>query len=177
MSTFPISPLSLNQFTRDLWGFYDPLVIAQLARFGPDARYQPKFYSAPDLDAQVFTPYAQKDCGIVITPGSWIYALCLPTDPVTLMPRPFNLQITDNSLKDGAVEPHKFWSEPVPSALIGNYCPTFVDQARQQVGSSFNLFCTPHLVTGDGLFSVEIWETSGAQQRIEVLLAVAEALK
>jgi hypothetical protein len=166
----PDSPLSLGQFTRDLWGSFDPLAIAQLA---PLARlgYKPKYYKAPDVANSVFAANSYLDFGLEITPGSWIWGFCLPADPVTLQPAQFNLQITDNSRK------HKFWDEPVPSFFIGNYQATMLDVAKAQISCFPNLLNAPYPVEGEGLFSVEIWETSGFQQRIEVVLACLEAPK
>lgn len=180
---FPISPLSLNQLTRDLWGHYDAYAIAQLAPLEGDARYQPKFYKAPDLATERFAPYAYVDFGVEITPGSLICGVCLPAVPGSIranpiaFPRTFSLQITDASIKDAKGKPFKFWDEPIPAAFVSNYCATFLDVNRGIVGSSISLFNCPHPVIGEGLFSVEIWETSGVAQRIEVVLAVLEAVK
>ena len=43
------SPLSLDQLTRDIWGAYDPIVIAQLAPLAAENCYQPRFTKVPLL--------------------------------------------------------------------------------------------------------------------------------
>ena len=144
----PISPLSLNQMSRDLWGLFDPMAIAQLAPLAFDPRYQPKFYKAPDLASEVFAPYAYVDFGLEITRGSWIYAVCLPADPATWVPKQFTLQITDNSLKDANGKPHKFWDEPIPSFMVGNYCPNF--SGHQPPADSVLVQLLQHAASGDG---------------------------
>jgi len=53
----PLSPLSLNQLTRDYWGQYDPAVIGQLAPLANDPCYQIKFYKAPADDQEVIAAY------------------------------------------------------------------------------------------------------------------------
>jgi len=43
------------------------------------------------------------------------------------------------------------------------------------MGSFPNLMCAPHPVVGSGQFDIEIQETSGVEQRIELVLGVLEA--
>jgi len=160
----------LGQFQRDLWGSYDALAIAQIAPLAK-GRYQPKWYKAPDVANSAFAAFGYVDFGLAITPGSLIYGFCLPADPSTLLPAQFNLQITDNALK------HKFWDEPIPSVFVGNYNPSMLDVNKQRISSFPSLLCSPYPVVGEGLFSIEIWETSGSAQRIELVLAVLEAVE
>lgn len=169
MSALEISPLSLDQFTRDVWGSYDAQAIAQLAPLALDACYQPKFYKAPDLQTEVVAALGYVAFGLKITPGSLIYGVYLPA-LATGSPASFNLQITDQALH------HTFWDEPVPSVAVGNFKATALSLFLTQYGSFPNLFNCPHPVVGDGLFLVEIWETSGAAQRIEVVLGVLEVV-
>lgn len=171
MKGLPISPLSLDNLTRDMWGSYDPYSIAQLAPLAYEDCYQPKFYKAPDLEHRIFQPYSYLDYGLAITPGSLVFGIYLPADPATSLPRPFNLQVTDNALS------HKWWDQPIPSFFIGNYKPTFLDVSVYQMGSFPHLFNAPYPIVGEGLLSVEIWETSGAAQPIEVLFGVLEVVK
>ena len=49
-----ISPLSMNQLTRDLWSQYDASAIWQLAPLGKDSCYTLKFYKAPDDQEDLF---------------------------------------------------------------------------------------------------------------------------
>jgi hypothetical protein len=165
-----ISPLSLDQLTRETWGSYDAAAIAQVAGLANDPCYQPKIYKAPDPGSEVLAANDYLAFGLKITPGSLILGFSLPANPATLMPPNFNLQVTDSSLG------RKFWDSAVPSFFIGNYKATVLDTLLPRIGSQWNLLNCPYPVVGDGLFLVEIWETSGAQQRIEVVFGVLEAV-
>lgn len=165
-----ISPLSLDQLTRDTWGSYDAAAIAQIAMLANDPCYQPKFYKAPDPESEVIAANDYLIYGLKITPGSLITCIYLPADPVTLMPRQFNLQVTDLALK------RKRWDSAIPSFFIGNYKATCFDYLLARMGSFPNMSNCPHPVVGDGQFDVEIWETSGSDQRIEVVFGVLEAV-
>ena len=170
-----ISPLQLDCLTRDYWGHYDPWVISQLAPLAENTCYQPKFYKAPSSDMEIVPAYGQVEYGLKITPGSLIYGIQLPgllTGQTTYAPPQWNVQVIDTSLE------HKWWDEAVPSFFLGNFKPTALVAnpllADGAVGSFPSLFSAVYPVTGDGLFMVQIWETSGAQQRIEMVFAVLE---
>ena len=165
-----ISPLSLDQLTRDTWGAYDAAAIAQLAPLASDACYQPKFYKAPDPESELMAANDYLAFGLKITPGSLLVGFYLPADPVTLMPALFNLQITDTALG------RKFWDAAVPSFFVGNYKATAADTLLPRLGSFPHLLNAPYPVVGDGLFLVELWETSGAPQRVELVFGVLEAV-
>lgn len=167
--TSAISPLQIDQLSRDTWGMYDAQTVAQLASLALEDCYQQKFYKFPDPQSEVFNAYEYKAYGLKITPGSLIYGVYLPalaTGAAAL----FNVQITDQTLQ------HKFWDEPIPSVALANLKPTALSLFLEQLGSFPNLFNCIHPVIGDGLFLCEIWETSGAQQRIEVVLGVLEVV-
>ena len=165
-----ISPLSVNQLTRDTWGSYDAAAIAQIAMLANDPCYQPKFYKAPDPKSEVMAGNDYLDYGLKLTPGSLIVGVYLPADPVTLQPPLFNLQVTDSALD------RKFWDSAIPSFFVGNYKATCFDTLLQRIGSFPNLLNCPYPVVGDGLFLVELWETSGSAQRIELVVGVLEAV-
>lgn len=165
-----LSPLQLDGLTRDLWQFYDPLVIAQLAPLADDKCYQPKLYRAPDLASEVFAPGSYLPYGLRITPGSLIYGFYLPVVPGTTLPAAYNLQITDLALK------HKFWSSQIPSLFVSNLKVTSFSPVRLQEGVFPSFLPYVHPVVGDGLFKIEIWETSGVQQRIELVIGVLEVV-
>jgi hypothetical protein len=175
MKQLPISPLSLNQLTRDYWSQYDPAIIAQLAALANDPCYQIKFYKAPADDQEIVAAYGYVTYGIRITPGSLIFGFYLPCTPETDVdvptlsaPGKFTVQITDVSLE------HKFWDQAVSSLMLSNYKPTYQSDITTNMGSFPNLLCAPHPVTGSGQFDIEIQETSGEQQRIELVLGVLE---
>lgn len=173
MTRVPVSPLSLNQLTRDCWGQYDPAVIAQLAPLGDDLCYQPKFYKAPSDNQELFAAFGWVTYGMRITPGSIIYGLYLPSvvntaTPTLSAPGSFTVQITDISLE------HKFWDDPISSLMLSNFKPTYQSAVTTNMGSFPNLLTTPHPVVGSGQFDILIQETSGSPQRIELVLGVLE---
>jgi hypothetical protein len=169
-----ISPLSLDSLTRDLWGEFDAYAIAQLAALNQAGCYDPKLYRAPSIADEVFAAYAYVAYGIRIRPGSLILGFQLPVDPTTNRPATFNVQITDSNYRMGQEGGHKWFSEPMPSYFLGNYKNTGLDARLTEMGCFPNLEAYPYPVVGDSPFLIEIWETSGAAQRIEFVLQVAE---
>lgn len=176
----PISPLSLNQLTRDYWGHYDASVIAQLAPLALESCYQPKFYKSPAQAQEVVAANAYVTHGLKITPGSLIVGWQVPALVSTSQAPQYNLQITDENIHRQDGRPRKFWDSPIPSFFLGNYKPTYLSAlsfpAAGQIGTFPNLANAPYPVVGDGLYLVEIWETSGSQQRIELVLVALEAV-
>ena len=172
MIDLAMSPLQLDCLTRDYWGHYDAWIISQLAPLAENECYQPKFYKAPASSDEVIAAFGNATYGLKITPGSLIFGFYLPGTASTFAPPQFNVQITDQSLR------HKFWDEPIPSFFLGNFKPTALSGnlllASGGIGSFPNLPNCPYPVVGDGLFMVEIWETSGAQQRIQLVIGVLE---
>jgi hypothetical protein len=187
MKAIPISPLSLNQLTRDYWGQYDPAIIAQLAALANDPCYQIKFYKAPSDDQELVDAYGYASYGIRITPGSIIFGFYLPcipnvTTPTASKPGAFTVQITDVSLE------HKFWDQPVSSLMLANFKPTYQTAIAGasppagylNMGSFPNLLVAPHPVVGSGQFDIEIQNTAvdgngvAVQQRIELVIGVLE---
>ena len=173
MKSIPLSPLSLNQMTRDLWGQYDCSAIAQLADLANDPCYSIKFYKAPADDDEVMAAGAYVAYGLKITPGSIIFGFYLPCVPVaddlpTSAPPAFTVQITDVALD------HKWFDDPVASLFLANYKPVIQSAVALQTGSFPNLLCAPYPVVGNGLFMVELQETSGEAQRIELVFGVLE---
>jgi len=160
-----ISPLSLNQLTRDLWGKFDGSVAHQLAALADDPCYLMKFYKAPSDDTELVAANGYVPYGLQITPGAIIFGFYLP---ITAVPPSFNAQITDVSLD------HKWFDDPVSSVFLSNLKPTYQSNFVMQVGSFPNLLTAPYPVVGSGLFMVEIWETSGVQQRIQLVFGVLE---
>lgn len=177
----PISPLSLDQLTRDTWGSYDAAAIQQLARPANDPCYRPKFYKSPDSADELMAGNGYASHGLKITPGSLIYGFYLPmplsynlagglTQLNAIVAMQFSVQITDVSMD------HKFFDEPIPAWFLSNYKPTFLGSSLLQVGAFPNLLCAPYPVVGSGLFSVEIWNASASQQRIELVIGTFEPM-
>jgi hypothetical protein len=172
MNLVPVSPLSLNQLTRDYWGQYDPSIIAQLAALASDSCYSIKFYKAPADDQENMPAYGYATYGLRITPGSVIFGFYLPADvdtstPAASKPGAFTVQITDVSLG------HRFFDDPVSSLFLGNFKPTFQSNVNLNMGGFPNLLCAPYPVVS-GQFDIEIQETSGSAQRIELVIGVLE---
>jgi hypothetical protein len=171
MTEFPISPLSLDPLTFDYWGSFDAAIIAQLAPLAENDCYQPKIYRAPAVPAEVVKANGYVSYGLKITPGSIIYGFYLPpSGPLTALPAQFNVQIKDQSLK------HEWFDQPVPSYFLANSKLTYLSVGQNVVGCFPCLLDAPYPVVGNGLFLVQIWETSGSQQRIELPLGVLEAI-
>jgi hypothetical protein len=167
-----MSPLQLDALSRDYWGHYDAWIISQLAPLAANECYQPKFCKAPASADEVIAANANASYGLKITPGSLIFGFYLPGLVATFAPPLFSVQIIDQSLR------HKFWDEPIPSIFLANFKPESLSAnpllASGAIGSFPNLLNCPYPVVGDGLFMVQVWETSGAAQRIELILGVLE---
>jgi hypothetical protein len=164
------SPFVLAQFIRDLWGRYDPVAIAQLAGLAEDKCYQPKFYKAPAISQELMAAKSYVPYGLKITPGAILYGWYLPVPADTDTPYQFSLQVTDQSLQ------HQFWSEAIPATFISNFLGTSQHNILALKGTFPSLLRHPYAITGDGLFQVELWETSGSQQRVEVVIGAFEPI-
>ena len=171
MSTFPISPLSLDCLTRDVYGAFDAAAIAQLAPLARNACYQPKIYRAPALSDEVIAANGYASYGLKITPGSIIYAFYLPPSSQTSnLPGAFNVQVRDESLQ------HRWYDQPIPSYFLANDKPTYLGMGQNVEGSAPCFLVAPYPVVGNGLFMVELWETSGSAQRIELVFGVLDPI-
>lgn len=174
-----ISPLSLDQLTRDTWGSYDPLVIAQLAPLAHQTCYQPKFYKSPASSDELMTPGQYVQHGLKFTPGSLIFGTYLPAMPSSsdgfslapAVPR-FNVQITDSSLEQ------EWFDQPLPSLFLSNAKPEYVDvnPLNPTSGGFPNLLTAPWPVTGSGIMLVEIWNDPNVSQRVQLIFGVLEAV-
>jgi len=167
MATLPISRLSLNQFARETWGQVDPLVRALLAGLERGC-YRIKFYKSPDDDSELVPADGFVTTGLRITPGSIIFAY--------LVSGTCTVQVIDENL---AVlgRPHELFSEPISSLFLTNQLPTYLGVGPVPLtGAFYSFLVAPYPVVGDGLFRVDIQNT-GAQQRIEFILAVLEVCK
>lgn len=171
----PVGPLSLNQLTRDYWGSYDAVTIAQLARAAVNPCYRQKFYKAPGDNQEVLGPGGFVSYGLKITPGSIIYGFYY--NLFTLALGRWTVQITDVSLGN------KFWDNPISSDFLLNLKPTLQsDSADYSIPTapitpyaSFpNLLSAPYPVVGQGLFQVEIQEIQNTTQRVQLVLGVLE---
>jgi hypothetical protein len=168
-----VSPLSLNQLTRDYWGQYDPAVIAQLAPLANDPCYTQKFYKAPGDNQEVIEGYGFVTYGMRFSPGSIIYGIYQPMildleNPTASVPLDFTVQIYDVSLD------HLWFDDPVSSLMLSNLKPEYQDTATINTGSLPNLLVAPYPVTGSGQIDVQIQSTSAEDQRIQLIFGVLE---
>ena len=168
MSAASISPLSLDQFTRDTWGRYDPAAIAQLAGLAEDDCYQIKFYKAPGDNQEVFAAFGYVPYGMRVKPGSIIFGVYLPCNIETDGATNFTVQITDQSLD------HAWFDDPISGNFLSNFKVVAQSVSASQITSFPNLLNAPYPVVGSGLFMVEIQSTSADPQRIELVFGVLE---
>jgi hypothetical protein len=169
----PISPLSLNPLTRDLWGSFDAAAIAQLAPLASDPCYSIKFYKAPADNQELMPGNAYAAYGLKISPGSLVFGFYLPCvvnagAPFASLPPAFTVQITDVDLE------HKWFTEPVSSLFLANFKPTYISAANGLSGSFPNLLRRPYPITGRGFLKVDIQSQSADVQRIELVFGVLE---
>ena len=159
-----ITPLSLYPFLRDTWGSFDPLAIAQLAALSNDPCYQPKYYGIPDNNKEVIPANGNINYGLQITPGSLIWGV-LHNQAVGNNDNPgfvFNLKDIDMDLM--------IWEGAIPDAFVAG---------TNLTGPGFFpwLLTSPYPVVGRGLFSVNIYNNSGAPLRCNLTLGVLEVVK
>lgn len=158
-----VTPLQIDTFTRDLWGNFDPLAIAQLAPLVASACYKPKIYVGLDTLSQSIPANGYASYGLNITPGSLIYGfyMGLPQDP-----SPWNIQITDTA------RGKKLWTSPVSQV--------FLSSNGGGTGEEANYPClleAPYPVIGKGVFQVEVWNQLAATQSVVPLIGVMELVE
>lgn len=173
----PISPLSLDQLTRDYWGSFDPLIIALLAPLAQEKCYQPKFYKTPLSSQEVLPAFGFVTQNLQLTPGSIFYGFYLPATLPNFQAPNWNIQITDKS----GTEDYDLFDQPMPAFFIANsrvtYQSALAFPAVGQFGSAPCFLAQPYPITGNGYLLTQIWETSGSQQRIECVLGVLELVE
>lgn len=149
-----ITPLQIDQLTRDTYSEFDAVVIAQLAPMAYLGCYKPRLYKSPDSTSEVIAAGRKAQYGLSITPGDLIYGI-YDQDTTGYM-----VQITDLSL-DFAL-----FSEPVPVELLNNVVKT---------AGYPNLWDAPYPVVGSGTFLVELWNNTAAPLRVQLVLGCLEA--
>lgn len=174
-----ISPLQLDQLTRDIWGSYDPLAIAQLAPLSRNKRYQPRFYKSPASEDELMAAGQYVQHGLKFVPGSLIFGTYLPAMPATTndfdlapaVPR-FNVQITDTSLEQ------EWFDEAIPSLFLSNAKAEYVDinPLNGTMGGFPSLLNAPWPVTGSGIMLIEIWNDPNLAQRVQLIFGVLEVV-
>ena len=163
-----IGPLSLDPLIRDVWGSYNPLVLAQLGQLAYEDCYRPRFYRVPDPQNEVIPVRGYVEFGLEVTPGSLLFGTLVASNPVTGVPFSFTFNLED--LSTG-------WSladEPIPSVFLANYHPTVLDAFSLRMASFWNLWDSPYPVVGMGKFRAKIQNTDTAARRIEVVIGAFE---
>ena len=168
-----VSPLSLNPLTRDLWSEFDASAIAQLAVLASDPCSTMKFYKAPADNQELLPANGYAAYGLKVSPGSLIFGFYLPCifsvgHPGGSVPLAYTVQITDVDLE------HKLFTEPKSSLFLANCKPTYLNMLGVPQGSFPNVLTSPYPVVGRGAFKIDIQDTSGSQQRIELVIGVLE---
>lgn len=145
-----VTPLQIDPYTRDIWGEFDALAIAQIAPLAYDKCYKPKLYVGLDSDAQQVEAQGYSSFGLQVLPGSLLYGFYFGA-PV--YPSPFMFQLTDLSLG------RSLFSDPVSQAFLANPKPGYP-----------RLLCAPYPVVGTGVFLVEVWNQLDEPQVIVPLI-------
>lgn len=146
-----LSPLYLNQYTREVWSEIDAYIMAQLEPAIREGCYEPKIYKSPDTTQEVLSAGGQNSYvshGLSITPGALWIGYIFPADFVKTE---VLVQVTDVGLQ------HKVYSSPIPWYLIGNGKTDFP-----------TLLTSPYPIVQPGRLLVEFWNVSGAQFRTQL---------
>jgi hypothetical protein len=145
-----VTPLQIDSYTRDLWGEFDPLAIAELSPVAYDSCYRPKVIVGLDSEAQSVAAQGYSQAVIKIEAGSLIVGFLFGHNYIDSDSDPqFNIQITDMELN------HELFSEPVSQSFLANQqgvATVGVDNVNYP-----NLLSSPYPVTGKGRFLFQVW--------------------
>jgi len=149
-----VTPLQIDSYTRDLWGEFDPLAIAELSPVAYDSCYRPKIIVGLDSEAQSVPANGYAEAVIKLLPGSLVVGFLFGNEYTNESGYQFNIQITDLELD------HEFFSEPVSQSFLANQqgmATLGVDNVNYP-----NLLSSPYPVTGKGRFLFQIWNQTDA---------------
>ena len=153
-----VTPLQIDSYTRDLWGEFDPLAIAQISPMAYDSCYKPKIIVGLDSQAQNVPAGGYSSAGIRITPGSLILGFLFGNQYSFGGTAEFDFQMSDIEMG------HPFWSEPITQSFLTN-----------QKGQNYvSLSNSPYPVVGKGRFLVEVWNQMAISQIIVPLIVTLE---
>ncbi len=158
-----VTPLQIDAFSRDLWGHFDALAIAQLLPLVSSGCYKPRIYAGLDSASQQVAANGYATYDLTITPGSLIYGFYMG---VPVNPSPWNFQLTDVARRE------KLWTSPVSQQ--------FLSSNLGGLGQELNFPCLlPGLypVTGKGVFTSEVWNQLASSQLIVPLIGVFELVE
>ena len=149
-----LTPLHLNQFTREVWSEYDAAAMAIIEPAIASGCYDPKIYKSPDITQEVIAAAGYVPHGLKITPGALIIGFAFPADFETTE---INVQITDQGLD------HKWYTDPVPWYFLSN---GKLDMP--------NLLRAPYPVVEPGVFLIEYYNISTEAFRTQLDILVLE---
>lgn len=149
-----LSPLHLNQYTREVSSEYDAYVLAQLEPALLSGCYDPKIYKSPDITQEVIPASGYVQHGLKVSPGALIIGFNFPS---LFQGTQIQIQITDTGLD------HKWFSDPIPWILVSN--------GRVDMPCLMN---APYPIVEPGLLIVEFWNVSGEQFRTQLQLIALE---
>jgi hypothetical protein len=157
-----VTPLQIDSYTRDLWGEFDPLAIAELSPVAYDSCYRPKIIVGLDSEAQSVPANGYAEAVIKLLPGSLVVGFLFGNESGYQ----FNIQITDLELD------HEFFSEPVSQSFLANQqgmATLGVDNVNYP-----NLLSSPYPVTGKGRFLFQIWNQTDSVLSVIPLVLTLE---
>jgi hypothetical protein len=157
-----VTPLQIDSYTRDLWGEFDPLAIAELSPVAYDSCYRPKIIVGLDSEAQSVPANGYAEAVIKLLPGSLVVGFLFGNE----YGYQFNIQITDLELD------HEFFSEPVSQSFLANQqgmATLGVDNVNYP-----NLLSSPYPVTGKGRFLFQIWNQTDSVLSVIPLVLTLE---
>jgi hypothetical protein len=161
-----VTPLQIDSYTRDLWGEFDPLAIAELSPVAYDSCYRPKIIVGLDSEAQSVPANGYAEAVIKLLPGSLVVGFLFGNEYTNESGYQFNIQITDLELD------HEFFSEPVSQSFLANQqgmATLGVDNVNYP-----NLLSSPYPVTGKGRFLFQIWNQTDSVLSVIPLVLTLE---
>jgi hypothetical protein len=161
-----VTPLQIDSYTRDLWGEFDPLAIAELSPVAYDSCYRPKIIVGLDSEAQSVPANGYAEAVIKLLPGSLVVGFLFGNEYTNEYGYQFNIQITDLELD------HEFFSEPVSQSFLANQqgmATLGVDNVNYP-----NLLSSPYPVTGKGRFLFQIWNQTDSVLSVIPLVLTLE---
>jgi hypothetical protein len=161
-----VTPLQIDSYTRDLWGEFDPLAIAELSPVAYDSCYRPKIIVGLDSEAQSVPANGYAEAVIKLLPGSLVVGFLFGNKYTNEYGYQFNIQITDLELD------HEFFSEPVSQSFLANQqgmATLGVDNVNYP-----NLLSSPYPVTGKGRFLFQIWNQTDSVLSVIPLVLTLE---
>ena len=151
-----VSPLQIDSYTRDLWGEFDPLAIAEISPLAYDPCLRPKIIVCLDPTSQQVPALGYAQTVIRIRPESYILGfLCGSSYGGTPL---YTFQAKDLELN------RTLFAQPISQSLLVN-----------TLGVNYpNLLNEPYPVVGKGRWLFEVWNQQDTAALICPLLLTLE---